>query len=173
MIKLGEKTTLLIALIIVFVFGYLFYGRIKNALFPNKVDTVEDKVEYKETQVVLGGEGLSHIPKDLPIEEGAIIFKNESQSIAGGFQKFEIRGYYSKKSLDELYNDYKKYFNDHSFTLRSEIKDEKDTKYIEVLFPGSYNEALSVNASKKSITGDVEVKITWIESVLRSSKTVE
>lgn len=101
-----------------------------------------------------------NLPADLPIEKEAAVIRNEIVNIAEGAETQHVRTYYSKKTPEILFTDYKSYFEKNNWQIVFELND-KDSKLLAVN-RNETGENIRVDITKNSITSDVTVSIMWL-----------
>lgn len=133
--------------------GFLLYKMYGTGKQPQEI-TEEPKLEvkYYPKEEVPGD-----IPKDMPFEEGALLLRNEMLTSNQTSQIQYARGYYSKKTIEENYEIFLKYFTDSGYRVGNKSF-EKYFATITARKDGVVG-SIQVSISKNVITEDITVQI--------------
>ena len=108
-------------------------------------------IEKKPAEEIPG-----ELPKDLPFEADATLIRNEVLSSETTNEIQFARGYYSKKTVKQNYDIFKKYLTDSGWKILFDINQENSA-----MLGGTktgVNGNLQITISKNSITGDITVQ---------------
>jgi len=102
----------------------------------------------------------SELPTNLPFEEGAPLARNEIVKVDGGVETQYVRTYYSKKSVKQNFDIYKKYLTDNGWTI---ILEQSDKNYATLLAQKDGSKGVfNVGISQNSLTNDITVEVNVI-----------
>lgn len=158
---LSSNQKKLIAVIIVLVLVVVAFLFLRNKNFVKDFANSDNKLP-QESQIPVEIERKSveeipaELPADLPFEEGQALIRNEVLTSPTTNEVQFARGFYSKKTVDENYDIYKKYLSDNGWKI---LFDTKEESY--AMLGGTksgVNGNLQITISKNSITGDVTVQ---------------
>lgn len=96
---------------------------------PAVVEDNQTKAFGDLVQVVSAEEMPGDLPKDLPIEKDAPLMKNELVYFANTGEIHAVRSYYTEKTQEEVYVEFKEYFDTNKWEILSTIN-EGYTKFI-------------------------------------------
>ena len=121
---------------------------------------IQEPVEPTKVTYLPGNELAPELPNNLPLEEGVPLIRNEIVEVKGSTEVQHIRMYYSKKTVKENYNIYKKYLLDNGWKVSLENSQDN---FANLIGDKEGNKGtLSVNISKNSITNDITVEINVV-----------
>lgn len=155
-----------IGMFILIIIVYFYFTKIDNV---NLVDTppVKQKTFGDLVQVISPSEIPGNLPKDLPFEKDVPLLKNELVYFVNTGEIHSVRSYYSQRSMDKIFPDFKKYFESNKWEAISSV-DEENIKFL-LGRKKEVNGILQINISKNQIDGRVLVEAIKID---KNSTTV-
>lgn len=144
----------LVVLIVAGSFLYKVYWNKLKSDTPIVNEEPKLEVKYYPKEEVPGD-----IPKDMPFEEGAVLLRNEMLTSNTSSQIQYARGYYSKKTVEENYEIYLKYFTDNDYRITNKFT-QKDFATINARKTGVEGD-MQVSISRNTLTEDITVQVIY------------
>lgn len=148
---------LALATILIVIFTYIYLVRDESVV----VEDNRNKSFGDLVQVVSPDEIPGSLPKDLPIEKDVTLMKNELVYFANTGEIHAVRSYYTQKTQEEVYTDFKKYFDTNKWEILSTVN-EGYTKFILARKEG-VNGVLQFSVYKNQIDGRILVETIKID----------
>lgn len=150
----------LIPIIILFILGATALLLMQGYSKKQVLQVAEEEPSQVEIKYLAQDVLPPELPTDIPLEEGALFLRNEILTIDGGKEVQNVRMYYSKKSVKENFDIYKKYLTDNDWTIRLE---ENQTDFATLLAEKEDKKGnMNISISKNSITEDITVQINVV-----------
>jgi len=153
-----KKLILLILCAVGVAIIFLFYRSSPKQVSPTppkEVEQIPSETEY------LGSTTLPpELPTNLPMEKDVPLVRNEIIKVDGGKEIQNVRMYYSKKTVKQNFDIYKKYLTDNDWKI---IFQQSDSNMATLLAEKAGNlGTFSISISKNSITEDVTVELNVV-----------
>ena len=153
-----KKLILLILCAVGVAIIFLFYRSSPKQVSPTppkEVEQIPSETEYLPSTTL-----PPELPTNLPMEKDVPLVRNEIIKVDGGKEIQNVRMYYSKKTVKQNLDIYKKYLTDNSWKI---IFQQSDSNMATLLAEKAGNlGTFSISISKNSITEDVTVELNVV-----------
>lgn len=127
--------------------------------FNKNVEKVDNESKERKIEYVVG-KLPAGLPENLPLEKDVVLARNENITSPQGTEIQGVRTYYSKKTVSENFEIYKKYLKDNGWYIAVE-QNTKDFALLLAEKEGNKGN-FKISISKNSITKDVSVEINMV-----------
>lgn len=152
----NKKVILLGALFLIglSVVCYLYFFDFSKKVEMTNTGPKEPTIEYVVGKLPAG------LPENLPLEDGVVLARNENITTPDSKEVQGVRIYYSKKTVSQNFEIYKKYLKENGWLVMVE-QNSKDFALLLAEKEGDKGN-FKISISKNSITGDVSVEINMV-----------